>query len=203
MKLLFKNYVTGFVVSAMSVTILTPSIYAEGNISQNNTIDSMKQKQECTNNLPIEKIGGNTTSNSLQIIVPTSNHSVNTNNVSFVYQDESKLADLAIQITKEGVKSFIHIKNNVAPKEYEFTVHMPNGWKLVTFAEYMGGEQDTGDVFIVDEQNTIQSIFMPSWIKDANGKTIATHYKVNGAKLIQIVDFDKNTAFPLSGVTGK
>lgn len=37
---------------------------------------------------------------------------------------------------------------------------MPNGWNLVTFAEYMGGEQDTGDVFIVDEQNKIQSIFM-------------------------------------------
>ncbi|EEM44905.1 hypothetical protein bthur0005_52250 [Bacillus thuringiensis serovar pakistani str. T13001] len=37
---------------------------------------------------------------------------------------------------------------------------MPNGWNLVTFAEYMSGEQDTGDVFIVDEQNKIQSIFM-------------------------------------------
>ncbi|MED3392080.1 hypothetical protein P4418_25465 [Bacillus thuringiensis] len=58
----------------------------------------------------IRKIGGNNISNSLQISLPTSNHGVNTNNGTFVYQDELKLADLAIQITKEGVRSFIHIK---------------------------------------------------------------------------------------------
>ncbi|HHT7068150.1 hypothetical protein [Bacillus thuringiensis] len=38
---------------------------------------------------------------------------------------------------------------------------------------------------------------MPAWAKDANGKPVATHYKVDGNKLIQVVEFDKNTAFPV------
>ncbi|EEM44904.1 hypothetical protein P4G85_10170 [Bacillus cereus] len=44
MKLLFKNYIAGFVVSDMDVTMLTSSIHAEGNNSQNNKIAGMKQK---------------------------------------------------------------------------------------------------------------------------------------------------------------
>lgn len=36
---------------------------------------------------------------------------------------------------------------------------------------------------------------MPTWSKDANGKPVAKHYKVDGNKLIQVVKFDKNTVF--------
>ncbi|WP_257131989.1 hypothetical protein [Bacillus toyonensis] len=38
---------------------------------------------------------------------------------------------------------------------------------------------------------------MPAWAKDANGNPVSTHYKVEGNKLIQVVDFDENTAFPV------
>ncbi|MGR5968627.1 hypothetical protein ACT7C1_11845 [Bacillus paranthracis] len=40
------------------------------------------------------------------------------------------------------------------------------------------------------QKNIIQSkFFMPAWAKDANGKSVSTHYKVDGNKLIQVVDF--------------
>ncbi|WP_232487807.1 MULTISPECIES: hypothetical protein [Bacillus] len=38
---------------------------------------------------------------------------------------------------------------------------------------------------------------MPAWAKDAHGKTVSTHYKVDGNKLIQIVEFDKKSTFPV------
>ncbi|HHQ2480884.1 TPA: hypothetical protein ACSPJ7_005266 [Bacillus cereus] len=43
----------------------------------------------------------------------------------------------------------------------------------------------------------IQSVFAPAWAKDADGKPISTHYKVEGNDLIQIIDSDENKAFPV------
>ncbi|PDY98437.1 hypothetical protein COD89_22030 [Bacillus thuringiensis] len=136
---------------------------------------------------------------SLHISLPELNSSevIQTNNGTLIYQDKNQPTDLALQTTKDGFRSLIKIKNQFAPKEYEFVIDIPNGGKLVTSAEYLGKEYDTGEVFIVDSENIIQSVFMQAWAKDANEKPVSTHYKVDGNKLIQIVEFDKNTAFPV------
>lgn len=136
---------------------------------------------------------------SLHISLPELNSSeiIQTNNGTLIYQDKNQPTDLALQTTKDGFRSLIKIKNQFAPKEYEFVINIPNNGKLITSAEYLGKEYDTGEVFIVDSENIIQSVFMPAWAKDANGKPVATHYKVDGNKLIQVVEFDKNTAFPV------
>ncbi|MEK4930701.1 hypothetical protein [Bacillus sp. FSL K6-1338] len=136
---------------------------------------------------------------SLHISLPELNSSeiIQTNNGTLIYQDKNQPTDLALQTTKDGFRSLIKIKNQFAPKEYEFVINIPNNGKLITSAEYLGKEYDTGEVFIVDSENIIQSVFMPAWAKDANGKPVATHYKVDGNKLIQVVEFDKNTVFPV------
>ncbi|MCU5276340.1 hypothetical protein OCA15_27720 [Bacillus cereus] len=136
---------------------------------------------------------------SIHISLPELNSSevIQTNNGTLIYQDKNQPTDLALQTTKDGIRSLIKIKNQFAPKEYKFGIDIPNGGKLVTSADYLGKEYDTGEVFIVDSENIIQSVFMPAWANDANGKPVSTHYKVDGNTLIQVVEFDKNTAFPV------
>ncbi|HFR4221547.1 MULTISPECIES: hypothetical protein [Bacillus] len=228
MKFLSKKILTGLIVGAMSISVLTPSINAEINDSQkeanstaqmiekNTGIDDVLNnfKMESKETKVIENASGTvnipTTLNSepitikdrtesLHISLPELNSSevIQTNNGTLIYQDENQPADLAVQTTKDGVRSLIKIKNQSAPKEYEFAIDIPNGGKLVSSAEYLGQEFDTGEVFIVDAENIIQSVFMPAWAKDANGNPVSTHYKVDGNKLIQVVDFDENTAFPV------
>ncbi|MDA2654244.1 hypothetical protein PDQ31_18115 [Bacillus cereus] len=136
---------------------------------------------------------------SIHISLPELNSSevIQTNNGTLIYQDKNQPTDLALQTTKDGIRSLIKIKNQFAPKEYKFGIDIPNGGKLVTSADYLGKEYDTGEVFIVDSENIIQSVFRSAWAKDANGKPVSTHYKVDGNTLIQVVEFDKNTAFPV------
>lgn len=228
MNILSRKFLSGLIVGAMSISIMTPSIHAESKnaqkeanstalmIEKNTGVDDIlndfkidsKEKKVIKNELSTVEIPTTLNSNpitikdraeSLHISLPDLNSSevIQTNNGTLVYQDEKQPADLAVQTTKDGVRSLIKIKNQTAPKEYEFVIDIPNGGKLVTAAEYLGEEYDTGEVFIVDGENIIQSVFMPAWAKDANGKSVSTQYKVDGNKLIQVVDFDENTAFPV------
>lgn len=62
----------------------------------------------------------------------------------------------------------------------------------------MGKEYDTKEVFVVDKNNIITSIISPAWAKDANGHNVSTYYKiVSNNKLVQVVEFTENTAFPV------
>lgn len=119
---------------------------------------------------------------------------------SYEYKDNGPV-DLILQPTELGVRSIMNIKDSSAPKEYRFELDLPKGHKVIKSADYFGdapgNELDTEEVFIVDENNIIQSVFGKAWAVDANGVDIPTHYEVVGNTLIQIVDFNDNTAFPV------
>lgn len=128
-----------------------------------------------------------------------------TENGTIVYNNEEKSVTVGVQplqestnnVSFEGVRTTITIADSTASKEYEFTYDLPDGYKLVTAANYLGEEYDTGEVYIIDKDNIITTIIDPAWAKDANGSDIETYYKVNGNKLIQVVNFDEDTAFPV------
>ncbi|WP_297006681.1 hypothetical protein [uncultured Corynebacterium sp.] len=42
-----------------------------------------------------------------------------------------------------------------------------------------------------------QGAFDTPWAKDAEGKEVPTHFEVRGNSLVQVVDFDGNTFFPV------
>lgn len=50
---------------------------------------------------------------------------------------------------------------------------------------------------VFDKDNNMKYIFEPAWAKDANGESLNSYYKIEGNSLIQVVDFDENTAFPV------
>ena len=55
----------------------------------------------------------------------------------------------------------------------------------------------SGEVYIVDKDNEIVEVIGEAWAKDANGYDVETSYEVEGNKLIQNVEFDENSVFPI------
>lgn len=84
----------------------------------------------------------------------------------------------------------MNIKDSSAPKEYKFELYIPEGHKVISSADYFGdvpgSELDTEEVFIVDENNIIQSVFGKAWAVDANGTNVPTYYEVVDNTLIQM-----------------
>ncbi|MGE6517613.1 hypothetical protein [Lysinibacillus sphaericus] len=119
---------------------------------------------------------------------------------SYEYKNDGPV-DLIIQPTEFGVRSVVNIKDSSAPKEYKFELDIPEGHKVISSADYFGdvpeSELDTEEVFIVDENNIIQSVFGKAWAVDANGADVPTYYEVVDNTLIQTVNFNENTAFPV------
>ncbi|MFJ7914183.1 MULTISPECIES: hypothetical protein [unclassified Lysinibacillus] len=119
---------------------------------------------------------------------------------SYEYKNDGPV-DLILQPTEFGVRSVVNIKDSSAPKEYKFELDLPEGHKVISSADYFGdvpgSELDTEEVFIVDENNIVQSVFGKAWAVDANGADVPTNYEVVDNTLIQTVNFNENTAFPV------
>lgn len=127
----------------------------------------------------------------------TDNAAVRMSNGTVVYADEEAPVDVAVQPTAEGVRALVAIKDETAPKEYRFPVDGPAGSRLVSSAELLGAENDTGEVLLVAADGTALGLFEPAWAKDANGQAVPTSYRIEGSSLVQVVDVDENTAFPV------
>ncbi|MFC4619207.1 hypothetical protein ACFO4N_10825 [Camelliibacillus cellulosilyticus] len=130
-------------------------------------------------------------------IVDSSANGIKSDDGTIVYDNKDQNVGLAVQPTEDGVRNLINIKDKTAPKIYKFDIDVPEGSRLVKAVDYLGEEFDTGEVFIVDSNNIITSVFTPAWAEDADGSSIPTHYEVEGNTLIQVVDFNENNVFPI------
>ncbi|WP_306333670.1 hypothetical protein [Streptomyces sp. KL118A] len=113
---------------------------------------------------------------------------------TIVYPDAADSTDLAVQPTMEGgARTLVTFKDKNAPTEQRFDLQMPAGTRLA--ANYSGGYdifQDTGKGF-----TTLKGTISSPWAKDADGKDIATSYKLEGGTLVQSIDTNSTTAFPV------
>jgi len=50
---------------------------------------------------------------------------------------------------------------------------------------------------LLDAADRVITGFEAPWAKDANGAAVTTRYRLEGNTLVQVVDFDQNTAFPV------
>ncbi|WP_055473308.1 DNRLRE domain-containing protein [Streptomyces pathocidini] len=107
--------------------------------------------------------------------------------------------DAVVQPTTDGGSRTLNIiKNGSAPHDYETGFVIPAGMKVVTHDDgsvslYSEGDEDAEKA----PQKEPAGFFDAPWAKDANGKDVSTSYKVVGNKLVQHVDFDSNSAFPI------
>lgn len=97
------------------------------------------------------------------------------------YSFESKELD-------DGAQTLIHINNENAPRQYAFPVELGPDDRL----ELM----EDGTVSLNSDRFP-QGAFEKPWAKDANGADVPTHFEIQGSRLVQVVDFDSNTAFPV------
>ncbi|MGP9761217.1 hypothetical protein [Corynebacterium sp. AOP12-C2-36] len=88
----------------------------------------------------------------------------------------------------DGAQTLIHINSDQAPRQYAFPIDLGDNDRLETMED--------GTVALNSDRFP-QGAFEAPWAKDANGVDIPTHFEVKDNQLIQIVDFDSDTAFPI------
>ncbi|WP_331752086.1 DNRLRE domain-containing protein [Streptomyces sp. NBC_00829] len=114
-------------------------------------------------------------------------------NGNVVYANPGGPVDTVAQPTLEGgARTFQIIKNATAPHEYTSAMQLPAGATLTPF---------DGDTVLVssgtDENAVTHGLIDAPWARDANGNDVPTSYRIEGSKLIQVVDFTSTTAFPV------
>lgn len=133
-----------------------------------------------------------------------------------VYSNITEETSVLVQGIKEsnkygetyGVRSLIKIDNAAAPHEYEFDFELPRGYSLIKSEDYiklLRGKNVNADlgwigenlIYIIDEENNIIYTIDEPWAKDAIGKDVNTYYRIENNKLIQVIEFDENTIFPV------
>jgi hypothetical protein len=114
-----------------------------------------------------------------------------------VYADEDKPADIAVQpLTNGDVRTLVSIKNISAAHEYRFGTTLPKGARLVPVAEF-APELNTGEILVQDGTGDFIGAFDIPWARDANGRPVQTNYRIEGNTIVQTVEFDEETAFPV------
>ncbi len=87
-----------------------------------------------------------------------------------------------------GTQSIITIENASAPKDYRFRIDIP--------AQSIASVQPDGTVK-VREGDRVLGGFTAPWAYDANGNTVATSYRIDGNDLVQNIEHDPGTAYPI------
>jgi hypothetical protein len=114
-----------------------------------------------------------------------------------VFAEAAKPADIAVQPTGDGARVLINIKKATAHREYQFPVDVPAGGRLVSAAELLGADFDTGEIFVADAAGALVGGFERPWARDANGAPVPTSYRIEGNTVVQTIDFTARSAFPV------
>ncbi|WP_405656964.1 DNRLRE domain-containing protein [Streptomyces sp. RK9] len=129
----------------------------------------------------------------LGITLPTAQpRGVNVNG-NVVYHNPDSPVDTVAQPSTEGAASIFQvIKNAKAPREYTTSLKLPAGASLSTLENNrILISSGTGD------DTVTHGVIEAPWATDANGNAVPTAYRIEGSKLVQTVDFDSKTAFPV------
>jgi hypothetical protein len=107
-----------------------------------------------------------------------------------VYTDAAPGAAAAAQLTDDGgVRVLMTIDNATAAHEYRFPLDLPEGANASVL--------ETGVVALTGPNGEDLGSIAPAWAKDANGAPIPSSFSLEGTTLVQHVDFDAATAFPV------
>lgn len=99
-----------------------------------------------------------------------------------------------------GLRSIMLIENSKMVRNCLYKFDLPAGYRISRTFECMNTKNRNLKLSVVNifnEKNEIVDYIEPSCGKDANGKTVATHYEINGNTLTQVVDLAGDEAFPI------
>lgn len=107
-----------------------------------------------------------------------------------VYTQPTGSVDVAAQVGRDGgASALITMKDASAPTEYRFALDLPSGAHTVL--------DEDGGVLVINGAGELAGTFQAPWAKDANGKPVPTSYRVEGNALVQTIQVDKSTVFPV------
>ncbi|MGW7411559.1 hypothetical protein [Streptomyces sp. NPDC054863] len=113
---------------------------------------------------------------------------------TIVYRDAAAATDIAVQPTTDGgARALVTLKDGKAPETHRFRLNLPQGAGLTE--DGRGGfevHRKSGDGVHVP----VGTVDAP-WAKDANGKPVPTRYKLDGNDIVQTVETNDKTAFPV------
>ncbi|MDD6043738.1 MAG: hypothetical protein PUB87_08325 [Eubacteriaceae bacterium] len=96
-----------------------------------------------------------------------------------------------------GVRATIIIEAATAPSVYEFKYDLPEGAYLISGSEVISDEISKNEVAAVGADGFILFTVKEPWAKDANGNSIPTYFTISGNKLMQHIEFNNDTSFPV------
>lgn len=91
--------------------------------------------------------------------------------------------------TQDGVQTLIQIPDASSPSEYRFPLDLPEGGEPVLSSD--------GAVMILDADGEPVSGFRAPWAVDAEGNAVPTSFRLEGQELVQVVEFNASTVFPV------
>lgn len=106
-----------------------------------------------------------------------------------VYGDTSSDSSTAVEPLSDGVSMLTDIAGPGAPTTYSFPLDIPDGGAITS-------DGDGGYTITDSSGDTVATIPAP-WAQDANGNPVPTYYTLDGDTLVQTVEFDASTAFPV------
>jgi hypothetical protein len=91
---------------------------------------------------------------------------------------------------KDGFQLLTTIGNAEAPTRYTYLVNVPSGGKVEI--------TENGNANVVSDTGKSMLIAPKAWAKDANGKSVPTHFETDGKSLTQVVEHTNgNYAYPI------
>ena len=124
--------------------------------------------------------------------------------IVFDSKEEAFVSVQALQEKQGGedflaVRTMVTITDETAPGKYEYDYNLPKGYYLA-FDYDVDNEldmYDCGYVYVMTDDNVISSVIEPAWAVDAEGRSVNTEYILQGNTLIQTVEFNETSAFPI------
>lgn len=114
------------------------------------------------------------------------------------YDFDYKNADITMTKTDERSNGIFTINNCNASKLFNFKFNLNPGESLVTARDYLGEEFDTGEVFVVDENNIIKQVIDKPWAFDSAGIEVPTYFNASENMLTQTVNHTCDNTFPIT-----
>lgn len=144
-----------------------------------------------TGNVAVTAANGST----VTLALPATNGAagVTTAEGTTVYPGAARGTDLAVQATTDGgARALVTLKDSSASTEQRFDLGLPINTRLVP----ADGGYDIVQKGEAGAAFSMGHIDAP-WAKDATGKSLHTSYRLEGNTLVQSIETDKNTAFPV------
>ncbi len=106
-----------------------------------------------------------------------------------VYSDPDRGAAAGVRVFDSGVQIATVLGSASSPRSFNYPVALPSGAHI----EVLG---NGGLVFVSADGNSLGG-FSPPWATDANGKAVATTYQVQGNTVVQQVQTEESTSYPV------